>query len=248
MTAFAYENLAYPIRSDIPKTNRAIWDHLARAGCWWTGAERVAMAAEVRCARSCALCRKRKTSLAPDSVEGEHDDHGQLPPPVVEAVHRLATDSGRLKKTWFDGLIENGLTDAMYVEIVAVVAVVLAVDEFHHALGLPLEPLPDPIAGEPSRYRPPGAKPADAWVPVILAEDAVGEEADLYGGGNRIVNVVSALSLIPDSVRMADRILNTYYVFGADMPNLSKNSGRALKRSQMEFIAARVSAMNDCFY
>jgi hypothetical protein len=248
MPAFAYENLPYPIRSDIPKTNRAIWDHVARPGCWWTGAERIAMATEVRRARSCGLCRERKASLAPYSLKGQHDHGGSLPAAVIEAVHRLSTDSGRLKKTWFDGLMEQDLTDAMYVEIVAVVSVVLAVDEFHHALGLPLEPLPDPIAGEPSRYRPPGAKPADAWVPMIPAEGAVGEEADIYGGGNRIVNVVSALSLIPDAIRMADQILNTYYVFGPEMPNLSKNSGRALKRSQMEYIAARVSAINDCFY
>ena len=35
---------------------------------------------------------------------------------------------------------------------------------------------------------------------------------------------------------------------GMDVPNTSRNSGRALKRPQIEFIAARVSAYNDCFY
>jgi hypothetical protein len=248
MTEFAYENLPYPIRSDIPKANRAIWDHLARPGCWWTGAQRVAMAAEVRSARHCGLCKARKESLAPYGVEGKHDHGGFLPPGVVEVLHRLTTDSGRLKKSWFDGLLADDLTDAEYVEIVAVVAVVLAVDEFHHALGLPLEPLPEPQPGEPTRYRPPGAKPGAAWVPMIPADGAVGEEADIYGGGSRIVNVVSSLSLVPDAIRMANLILNTYYVYGPEMPDLSRNSGRALRRSQMEFIAARVSAINDCFY
>ena len=248
MTAFAYDQLPYPIRSDIPKTNRLIWDHVAEPGYWWTGAERVAIAAELRRASNCKLCKARKESLAPYSVEGEHDHGGQLPPVVVEAVHRLGTDSGRLKKSWYEGLLEKGLTDAEYVEIVSVVSSVMTVDEFHHALGLPLERLPQPRTGEPSRYRPPGARPGDAWVPMIPIEGAVDQEADIYGGGNRIVNVVSALSLIPDAIRMANLILNTYYVFGPDIPNLSKNSGRALQRAQMEFIAARVSAINDCFY
>jgi hypothetical protein len=47
---------------------------------------------------------------------------------------------------------------------------------------------------------------------------------------------------------MAGKILNAYYIAGDEMPNLSKNGGRALQRSQMEYIAARVSSFNDCFY
>lgn len=248
MESFSYQTLPYPMRSDIPRTNREIWAHIARPGCWWTGQERVAMAAEVRRAGTCALCRSRKKSLAPYSVEGAHDHGGLLRNEVVEVVHRVASDPGRLTKSWYEGLLEDGLTDAQYVEIVSVVAVVVTVDEFHHALGLGLEPLPDPVAGQPSHYRPPGARLAGAWVPMVLADGAVGDEADLYGGNPRIVNVVSALSLIPDAIRMAGEILNAYYVVGDDMPNLSKNSGRALQRSQMEYIAARVSSFNDCFY
>jgi hypothetical protein len=248
MTRFAYQTLAYPIRSDIPRTNRNIWEHIASPGCWWTGTEHIAMADEVRRAGTCTLCRKRKDALTPYSIAGQHEHGGLLPSDVVEAVHRVASDPGRLKKSWYEGLLENGLTDAQYVEIVSIVVVVVTVDEFHHALGLALEPLPEPIPGEPSRYRPPGAKPAGAWVPMVLTDGAIGKEADLYGGNQRIVNVVSALSLIPDAIRMADDILTSYYVVGNDLPNLSKNSGRALQRSQMEYIAARVSSFNDCFY
>jgi len=236
------------MRSDITRTNREIWEHIAAPGCWWTGAERVAMADEVRRAGTCELCRARKTSLTPYSVAGEHSHGGVLPDDVVEAIHRIASDPGRLKKSWYESLLEGGLTDAQYVEIVSIVAVVVTVDEFHHALGLGLEPLPEPVRGEPSLYRPTGARHAGAWVPMVLADGAVGDEADLYGGNQRIVNVVSALSLIPDAIHMAGKILNAYYVTGDDMPNLSKNSGRALQRSQMEYIAARVSAFNDCFY
>lgn len=206
------------------------------------------MADEARRARFCALCRSRKESLSPYGDGGEHEHGGRLPEMVVDAVHRIATDPGRLKKSWYEGLLQSGLTDGQYVEIVSVVVVVVTVDEFHHALGMGLEPLPVPTSGEPSRYRPPGARLAGAWVPMVLTDGAIGDEADLYGGSNRIVNVVSALSLIPDAVRMAGKILNAYYMPGEDMPNFGHNGGRALHRSQMEFIAARVSAFNDCFY
>jgi hypothetical protein len=236
------------MRSDIAQANREVWEHIAKPGCWWSGHERVAMADEVRRAGTCELCRSRKESLSPYNVSGDHDHGGLLPEDLVEAVHRVASDPGRLKKSWYEGLLENGLTDAKYVEIVSIVAVVVAVDEFHHALGLALEPLPDPVPGEPSHYRPTGARAAGAWVPMVLADGAVGNEADIYGGNQRIVNVVSALSLIPDAIQMAGKILNAYYIAGDEMPNLSKNGGRALQRSQMEYIAARVSSFNDCFY
>ncbi len=248
MTSFTYQTPPYPIRSDIPQANREVWEHIAKPGCWWSGRERIAIAAEIRRARTCELCRTRKKSLAPYGVAGVHDHGGLLPDDVVEAVHRVASDPGRLKKSWYEDLLENGLTDAQYVEIVSIIAVVVAVDEFHHALGLELEPLPDPVPGEPSQYRPPGARAAGAWVPMVLADGAVGNEADMYGGNQRIVNVVSALSLIPDAIQMAGKILNAYYIAGDDMPNLSNNGGRALQRSQLEYIAARVSSFNDCFY
>jgi len=236
------------MRSDIPQANRDVWEHIASPGCWWTGNERIAIAAEIRRAGTCELCRTRKKSLAPYGVAGVHDHDGLLPDDVVDVVHRVASDPGRLKKSWYEDLLESGLTDAQYVEIVSIIAVVVAVDELHHALGLELEPLPDPVPGEPSQYRPPGARAAGAWVPMVLADGAVGNEADMYGGNQRIVNVVSALSLIPDAIQMAGKILNAYYIAGDDMPNLRQDCGRALQRSQMEYIAARVSSFNDCFY
>ena len=247
MTAFAFEYSPYPIRPDIVATYRQIWQHIAGPGCWYTGPERVAMANEVRRSRRCDLCRQRKRSLAPNTVAGEHDHAGRLPSEVVEVVHRLSTDSGRLKKSWYEDLLAQGLTDAQYVEVVSVVTLTFAVDEFHHALGLPLEHLPEAQSGEPSHYRPPGATAGGAWVPMVGVKGATGAEADLYGGAHRTAHVVSALSLIPDAVRVSAAALNALYM-GEDTPDASTNRGWALKRSQIELIAARVSAINDCFY
>ena len=56
MTAFAYDAAPVPIRDDLPATFRRAWERLARPGTWWTGRERVAIAAEIGNAPACALC------------------------------------------------------------------------------------------------------------------------------------------------------------------------------------------------
>ena len=48
------------------RVSGSVW---RRPGAWWTGAERVAIAAAVRQARHCALCQARRSALAPAAVE-----------------------------------------------------------------------------------------------------------------------------------------------------------------------------------
>ena len=69
--AFSYTTEApIPVRDDIPAAHRKTWERIASPGCWWTGAERVAIAAEVRAARDCALCDERKKALSPYGYSG----------------------------------------------------------------------------------------------------------------------------------------------------------------------------------
>jgi len=248
MTTFAYPNSPYPIREDIRAAHRQTWDAIATPGCWWSGAERVAIAAEVRNAHSCRLCAERQASLAPYSVSGEHDHGGDLPAAAIEAVHRLTTDSRRLKISWYEELMESGLTDGHYVEIVGIVMAMVSVDGFNQALGVALEPLPEPRPGQSTEYRPAGAQPGQAWVPMIPADAATGAEADLYFGGKQVANVIAAMSLVPDAVRLLRVLSAAHYVHHApDSAGLDAGE-RAISPAQMEFIAARVSAMNECFY
>ena len=75
MSYFKYENSPYVIRSDIAEAHASFWENLASPGNWWTGAERVAIAQEVRNALSCEFCVSRKQALSPYNFAGEHQ-HG----------------------------------------------------------------------------------------------------------------------------------------------------------------------------
>src|SRR5215831_10600051 len=149
MTEISYAAAPAPVRDDLLAAHDRAWARLARAGTWWTGAERVAIAAEARYATGCALCVRRKDALSPYAIDGAHDTLGALPAPVVEVIHRVRTDPGRLTRAWHERTLRAGLDQERYVETVGVVATVVAVDTFARGIGAPLRPLPQPEPGTP---------------------------------------------------------------------------------------------------
>lgn len=244
---FEYASSEVPVRDDIAEAHRHAWGHLASAGCWFSGAERIALAAEARNARRCPLCEERKQALSPASVVGPHRGLGALDERVIDVVHRVTTDPGRLTQRWFEEVMASAgerFSDAHYVELIGAVTTLVSVDAFHAALGLPPEPLPEPRPGEPSRRRPPGAAPGGAWVPMLPFRQPGGTEADLWKGGTG--NVIRALSLVPDEVRNGKRLMAAHYLPPRQLTDLG--AGRSLSRAQMELVAGRVSALNECFY
>src|SRR5262252_30323 len=102
-----YSSSALSIRDDLAAAHSRAWERIARPGTWWDGPARVAIAAETRQASSCTLCQQRKAALSPTAVEGTHDSLGRLPDPVVEVVHRVRTDPGRLSEPWYRGVISG---------------------------------------------------------------------------------------------------------------------------------------------
>jgi len=249
MTAFAFPDSPDPIRPDLAAQYRRVWEHVASPGTWWTGAERVAIAAETRRARTCPHCMESKAALSPFSTAGAHATDGVLPTAIVDAIHRVTTDAARLTKAWYEDLLASGTTPEQYVEALGVAVQVISIDEFCRALGLGEEPLPSPRTGEPARVRPDGARCADdAWVPTIEAGDVAESERDLYDGirGSSAPGVIKALSLVPDEVRSWKELAGAQYLPTGAMMGMTTD--RALDRAQIELVAGRVSALNECFY
>jgi len=237
-----------PVRADIAEAHGEYWRRLAHAGTWWTGAERVAIAAETRVARDCALCRERKAALSPNAVQGAHTtapgSAEVLPEPALDAVHRIMTDAARLSSGFVQGLATQGVDDAHYVELVGVVVAMISIDEMARGMGASLAPLPEPIAGEPTRKRPAEVKDDGAWVPLLPEARPKGENADLWPA--RGPYVIRAMSLVPDAVRDLQLLSGAHYLPMHQVPDMTKS--RVLPRPSMELVAGRVSALNECFY
>ncbi len=246
MQAFAYTNSPFPIRADLPDAYRHAWRKLAEPGTWWRGEERLAIAAEVRNAADCEFCRARKAALSPMApLPGSHTSTTSLPPDVIDIVHRLTTDASRLSRAWLQEQLNEEFTAGHYVEAISVVVTTLCIDSFNRALGFELEPLPEPVDGAPSGYVPDGLEEDTAWVPLI--GKLSGSDTDLWPDGQS-ANVIRALSLVPEAVRLLKTLSAAQYVQMHEVPDPNANGSRAISRAQIEFIAARVSALNDCFY
>jgi hypothetical protein len=241
-----YASAPMKIRDDLAAAHTRAWERLGRPGTWWDGAQRIAIAAETRHAPSCELCRRRKEARSPAAIEGEHDSFGVLPKIVVEVVHRVRTDPARLSEGWFRRVIAAGLTEEQYVETVSIVAHVVAIDTMARGLGFDLLLLPQPEQGSSSRYRP-GAKPGDAWVPWLEPGDLTEQEAGIYPAGRPAANIMKAMSLVPDEVKSFFDVVSQQYQAPLQMRDFSREY-RAISHAQIELLAARVSALNQCLY
>jgi len=250
----SYSNAPVPVRDDIVAAHERAWNRIARAGAWFDGKTRLAIAAETRHAANCALCARRKESVSPYGIAGQHDTLGALPERLVEQIHRIVTDPGRLTRGWFDSLIASGTPDTEYVETVGVVATVVAIDTFCRAIGVPLHPLPAPQNGAPHQRRPRTARQrGEAWVAMIHPKDLEGEldsaeEQSLasYWGGVP-ANIRRALSLVPEEAYEWFRLVEVQYLPGKAMRDFA-NEYRAITHAQIELVAGRVSVLNQCFY
>jgi hypothetical protein len=245
MAALSFDAAPVPIRDDIRAALPEVWADIGRPGTWLTAERRVAIAAEARNATHCTLCAERKAALSPFTVKGEHDTLGALPGNYIELVHRVMTDSARLSRKWHEAIIATGMTKGEYVETVGMIVCTVGVDTFHRGIGMVPPPLPEPQAGEPTPYTPPGLEHTLAYVPTIDPARIGPNEAEFYRGGP--ANIRRALTSVPDTVRTFWKMANVLYMAGHEMRDFD-HEYRAITHAQIELVAGRVSAINQCVY
>jgi alkylhydroperoxidase family enzyme len=236
------------IRDDLAAAQAQMLACLTEPGTWWTGTERRAIALEARAARDCSLCAERKAALSPFSIDGFHEGPAELDTAVVDVIHRIVTDPGRLARSWYEGVIaDSGLTPERYVELVSATVIMNAVDVFARAVGYASPVLAEVTAGTPSKERPLSATIEGAWVPQIpIGGD---DWTALYEDREAVPQIGRALSLVPAEVNLLNSVSASHYMQLDDVTNtMHVEPGRAIDRLQMELVASRVSAVNECFY
>ncbi len=199
---------------------------LGRPGRWWTAPQRLAIATITREAKPRPLWDRIAPLNTLDSEQGQ-----PLSPFVAALTELVAVETSSIDRATVE-LITGRIGDAAYAELSAIVAQVAAIDQTCHALGTSLMEFPPPGEGEPSRLRPDGM--GDAGGHIQMTEPYTGP------------NVARSLSLAAeDHDRWRGLVLSMYSRDGfLDM----LWTDRALTRPQVELVAARTSALNECFY
>lgn len=243
---------APPLRPDLSAAVATAWTKLGEAGTWWTGTERLEIARQVRAAASCPSCAERRQHLPRQSSNQVHCQSKTLPDWALVAIHDICNDQTRLSPGWYASVRAMGSSDEHYTELLAIVAIVIAVDTFDLAAGNRKRLLPHAEDGKPSCHRPAMAKPGLAWVPTLHPDDRSAADPDLYqeqpgprrrGGGH----IHHALSLVPASMMHWWDLFEKMYMSSWEMRDFG-HEYRAISHAQIEFLAARVAAFRQCFY
>lgn len=223
-----------PLSAHLKDSHAASWTAIGAPGDFYTAQERIEFVRVAREAIECEFCRARKAALSPAAVDGDHNSGSHLPDVIVDMVHRLRTDPGRLTRSWFDAVTAQ-ISQQAYVEIVSVVNSSVIIDTLHNALGLGVPPLPRPQSGRPKGTYNEHAVDDGAWVPILAADRSMADT-----GMPRVPNIARSLGLVPSALDLFFNTFRPHYAL--------KDIQLSLSQAQAEFVASRVSSLNECFY
>jgi hypothetical protein len=189
------------------------WRHIATPGSFFTGVERVEVAAIAR-----AIRRGRDRPATP------------LPRTVVETVETFAVDAHTITGDWVAERERAGISGPAYVELLSVTSFTIVLDTFAFGIGSELHPLPAPAPGAPTGEVDERAAVEGGWVPTV------GRAFPPTG-----------FSAIPAEHGTMHTLHGVLYIEVPKMVDLGLVRD-GLARDQMEFVAARISLLNDCFF
>lgn len=245
MGNFSLDAAPVPVRDDVAEALPHVWSRIGQPGTWLRAEQRVAIAAETRHAKHCELSKRRKAALSPFAIEGEYDHLGLLPEVWVDVIYRIVNDPGRLAESWFRQATSSGIKVEEYVELVGVLVTTIAVDTFCRGIGHPEPELPEAQPGDPTPETPDNLDFELAWVPTLSPLPEGPLQKEFYAGAP--AHIRRALTFVPATARDFWRMANALYMTGAEMRDFD-NEYRAINHAQIELVAGRVSAINQCVY
>jgi hypothetical protein len=236
-----YADSAYPVRDDLAAAHTAELQRLSAPGTWGTGAQRLAVANEARQAGI-------EAGLLEAPADGGADADVDLPELVRRVVQKLAVSPKDFVQTDYEEARDGGLSDAEYVELVGVVSRANDIDVFARGIGVPLRPFAPAQPGSPSRDLPDNAVLELAWVPTVPNLPDGGAVAEALYGDKPKPYIMRSMSLVPDEYRAHVEMEQAQYMPLATVLKYDHQHHDGLTRPQVEVVAGRVSALNECFY
>lgn len=209
---FDFAQSPVPVRGDLKGVYRKIWEHLGKPGPVLDATQRSVLLTTARAARSgSALIASRASSALDELAATLYCEPGA----VTETTVRAAAD-------------ESG--DAAASETVGIIAMLSAVDGAHRALGIELEPLPDPLPGQATGNITQGLKRRRTHLPMPPGA------------------IPGAIDLVPEVAMVFRDSFGAQYMTEQDMAHSDFERSPGLNRAQMELVSSRTSLINECFY
>ena len=236
-----YADSQFVIRDEIEKSHQRAHDSFTSPGTYWNGGQRAAIA---DCARDARVAAGLQRPIR------EEFDKSVLPQAAVRVAEQVAVDTKNVGRDFFEEAQDAGLSEGQYVETVGVVSRLVNNDVFARGVGLPVRPLGQVKSGDATGKTPKTATIEGAWVRTIPAGNKGAEEAKyVYGdAAEGAPFIFRSLSLSPDEARSLVDLINNQYSTMSGMMNLDFTYDPGITRAQVELLAARVSAINECFY
>jgi hypothetical protein len=202
---FPFNGSPVSVRDDLREAHEAIWLHFQQPGQVFDANQRHAI-----------------LDAARNNTYSDADPIGQL---ATTLYTRPAAVTGEMVRSAIAGSGEPAV-----VEAVSLVSMLAAVDSTHRALGAELEPLPEPLPGNPSGTISTGLKKRRTHVPMPRT------------------SITVALELLPVENEAWATSCGPHYMTFAEMGSPIFERSPGLNRAQLETIASRTSLLTECFY
>ena len=237
-----YHDCEHPIRQELETAHAQTLASFSQSGAWWNGEQRASIVSEARDAR-CRAGLQDQAVADPTTVE--------IPDVAKRVARQVAVSTNDLEHGFYVKAIDEGLSDGQYVEIVGIVSRLTNLDVFARGIGVAPRLLAEPESKAPSNVRPVTAIKEGAWVDSIPGGRRGKDEA-IYTYDSKAVEgapfIYRALSLVPEEAKGLIALGKAQYLKIADFMDLDFSYDPDMTRAQIELLAARVSAINECFY